>query len=59
MMRRFLIPPAVAFLVAVLTYLVIIVIAPDMYVEKALNILAAAFIGSACVTSLVLLRKQK
>jgi hypothetical protein len=56
MIRRILISLAVAFLAAVMTYLVIFVLAPTMYVEKAFNILAAAFIGSAVITLLVLIR---
>jgi hypothetical protein len=56
MIRRILISLAVAFLAAVMTYLAIFVLAPTMYVEKAFNILAAAFIGSAVITLLVLIR---
>jgi hypothetical protein len=58
MIRGMLIALGVAFLVAVLVYLAIAVLAPGMYVEKAFNILAAAFIGSAVVTSLVLMRRR-
>lgn len=50
-MKRTFISLCVAFVVAVLVYLAL---PPTMYVEKALNILAAAFAGSAVVTSLVL-----
>lgn len=55
-MRGMLVALGVAFLAAVLTYLAIPVLAPEMYVEKAFNILAAAFIGAAVVTPLVLRR---
>lgn len=55
MIRGMLIALGVAFLATALVYLAILVLAPGMYVEKAFNILAAAFIGSAVVTSLVLM----
>jgi hypothetical protein len=50
-MKRTFISLAVGFLVAALVYLAL---PATMYVEKAFNILAAAFIGSAVLTSLVL-----
>jgi hypothetical protein len=59
MRRKVLISLAIAFLAAVLTYLAIVVLAPDMYVEKAFNLLAAAFIGTAGLTSLVLIRRRR
>lgn len=59
MIRGILVALGVAFLVAALAYLAIIVLAPEMYVEKAFNILAAAFIGAAVVTSLVLMRRRR
>lgn len=59
MMRRILVSLAVAFLAAVMAYLAIFVLAPTMYVEKAFNILAAAFIGSAVITLLVLIRASR
>jgi hypothetical protein len=58
-MKRIFISLGVAFLVSVLTYLGIFVLAPDMYVEKAFNLLFAAFIGSAAITSLVLMRRRR
>jgi len=58
-MRRILISLAVAFLTAVITYLAICVLAPTMYVEKAFNILAAAFVGSTVITLLVLIRANQ
>jgi hypothetical protein len=59
MIRRVLIPLGAALLAAALTYLAIVVLAPDMYVEKAVNLLAAAFIVTAGVTLLVLMRRQR
>ncbi|WP_230029955.1 hypothetical protein, partial [Massilia sp. Bi118] len=59
MMRTALISLGAAFLTAVITYFAILVLAPTMYAEKAFNILFAAFIGSAVVTSIVLIRKQR
>jgi hypothetical protein len=56
-MKRTFISLGVAFLVAALVYLAIASFAPTMYVEKAFNILAAVFIGSAVVTLLILMRK--
>jgi uncharacterized membrane protein YhhN len=53
-MKRTFISLVVAFLVAALVYISIFFFDPGMYVEKAFNILAAAFIGSAVVTSLLL-----
>lgn len=50
---------AVALLVAVLTYLAILLLAPEMYVEKAGNIIVLAFIGAAVVTSLLLMRRRR
>lgn len=59
MIRKILISLGVALLVAVLAYLAIVVLAPGMYVEKALNILAALFVASAGITSLVLIRRGR
>lgn len=59
MMRRILISLGMAFLVAALVYVAIVVLAPSMYAEKALNILAAAFIGTAGITLIVLMRRQR
>lgn len=59
MIRKTLITLGVAFLVAMLTYLAIVVLAPGMYVEKALNILAAVFLAAGVITSLVLMRRQR
>jgi uncharacterized membrane protein len=56
MMRTF-ISLGVAFLVAALVWLTIIVFAPTMYVEKAGNIIVVAFIGAAVVTLLALMRR--
>lgn len=53
-MKRTFISLGVAFLVVVFVYLGLGVVAPDIYVEKALNILVAAFVGSAVITALVL-----
>jgi hypothetical protein len=53
-MKRTFISLGVAFLVAVLVYFGLGVVAPDIYVEKALNILVAAFVGSAVITAFVL-----
>jgi hypothetical protein len=53
-MKRTFISLGVAFLVAALVYLAIFIFAPTMYVEKAFNILAVAFIGSAVFVALVL-----
>jgi hypothetical protein len=50
-MKRTFVSLAVGFLVAVIVYLAL---PPTMYVEKALNILVAAFVGSAVVTAFVL-----
>lgn len=50
-MKNTLISLAVAFLVAVLVYLVL---PSKMYVEKAFNIIVLSFIGSAILTALVL-----
>lgn len=58
MIRKILISLGVAFLVAVLAYLAIVVLAPSMYVEKALNILAAVFMVAG-ITSLVLIRRRR
>lgn len=58
MMQKILISLGVAFLVALITYLSIFMLAPTMYVEKAFNILVAAFLGSACLTLALLMRKQ-
>ena len=58
-MKRTFISLGVAFLVAALVYISIFFFDPGMYVEKAFNILVAAFVGSAVVTSLVLRRKRK
>lgn len=57
-MKRTLISLGVAFLVAALVWLTIIVFTPTMYVEKAGNIIVLAFIGAAVVTSLLLRRKR-
>jgi hypothetical protein len=59
MIGRTLISLGVALLVAVLAYLAIVVLAPGMYVEKALNILAAVFMASAGITLLALARRGK
>lgn len=53
-MKRTVISLCVAFLVAVAVYFGLGVVAPDIYVEKAFNILVAAFVSSAVVTSLLL-----
>jgi hypothetical protein len=58
MIRRILISLGAAFLAAMIAYLAIIVLAPTMYVEKAFNFLAAAFIGTGGVTWLVLMRRR-
>jgi Zn-dependent protease with chaperone function len=50
-MKHTFISLCVAFLIAVLVYLAL---PSTMYVEKAFNILAAAFIGAGVVTSLLL-----
>lgn len=50
-MKNTLISLAVAFLVAVLVYLVL---PAKMYVEKAFNIIVLSFISSAVLTALVL-----
>lgn len=57
-MKRMFISLGVAFLVAALVWLTIIVFAPNMYVEKAGNIIVLAFIGAAVVTSLLSGRKR-
>jgi uncharacterized membrane protein YhhN len=44
----------VAFFVATLVYIAIFFLDPGMYVERALNILVGAFVGSGVVTALVL-----
>jgi hypothetical protein len=44
--------------VAVLTDLAIVVLAPGMYVEKALNILAVVFMVAG-ITTLVLVRRRR
>jgi hypothetical protein len=59
MIRRILISLAVAFVAAVITYLAIFVLAPTMYVEKAFNILAAAFVGSTVITFVLLMRRRR
>lgn len=58
MIRLILISLGVAILAAALAYLAIVVLAPDMYVEKAFNVLAVAFIGGAVTTSVALMRKR-
>lgn len=58
-MKCTLISLGVATLVAILAYLAILVLAPEMYVEKAGNIIVLAFIGAAVVTSLVLMRRRR
>jgi hypothetical protein len=58
MIRKILISLGVAFLVAVLAYLAIVVLAPGMYVEKALNILAAVFMVAG-ITTLMLVRRRR
>jgi hypothetical protein len=55
-MKRTFISLGVAFLVVVIVYLAL---PPNMYVEKAFNILVAAFVGSAVVTALVLGRRGR
>lgn len=55
-MKRAIISLAVAFLVAVLVY---VALPPEMYVEKAGNIIVLAFIGAAVVTFLMLKPRQK
>jgi hypothetical protein len=58
MIRKLLISFGIAFLSVIIAYVAIFVFAPTMYVEKAFNILAATFLGSAVVTSLVLMRRR-
>jgi hypothetical protein len=58
MIRKILIALGVAFLVALVAYLAIVMLAPGMYVEKALNILAAVF-TVAGITTLVLVRRRR
>jgi hypothetical protein len=58
MIRSLLISLGVAFLVATIAYVAIFVLAPTMYVEKAFNILAATFFGTAVVTLLMLMRRR-
>lgn len=58
MIRVTLISLSVAFLAAVLSYLAIAILTPTMYVEKAVNILAAVFVVSAGITLLVLIRRR-
>lgn len=50
-MKHTLISLCIAFVAAVFAYLAL---PPTIYVEKALNILVAVFIGSGVVTSLLL-----
>lgn len=59
MMRTALISLGAAFLMAVITYLAMLLLAPTMYAEKAFNILCAAFVGSAVVTSIALIRRRR
>jgi hypothetical protein len=59
MMRRLLISLGVALLVTAFAYGAIFVLAPTMYVEKAFNILAATFLGSAVVTLLMPMRRRR
>ena len=58
MIRKALIALGAAFLACVLTYVAIVVFAPEMYVERAFHILVAAFVGTAVVTSLMLMRRR-
>jgi hypothetical protein len=53
-MKRTFISLGVAFLLAFLEWLTIVVFAPTMNVEKAGNIIVLSFIGTAVVTSLLL-----
>jgi hypothetical protein len=53
-MKRTFISLGVAFLVAVVVWLTIVIFAPTMNVEKAGNIIVLSLIGSAVVTALVL-----
>jgi drug/metabolite transporter superfamily protein YnfA len=58
-MKRTFTSLGVAFLVASLAWLTIIVFTPTMYVEKAGNIIVLAFIGAAIITFMALRRRQK
>lgn len=53
-MKRTLISLGVAFLLAFLEWLTMVIFAPAMNVEKAFNIIVLSFIVSAVVTSLAL-----
>lgn len=55
---KILISLGVAFLATLITYLSILMVAPTMYLEKAFNVLAAVFLGSASLTLALLMRKQ-
>jgi hypothetical protein len=52
---RLLISLGVASMAVIAAYVTIVALAPTMYVEKAFNILAATFLGSAVVTFLILM----
>ena len=59
-MKRAFISLGVAFLVATLVYISIFLFDPGMYVEKAFNILVAAFVGAGIITALALgLRERR
>jgi hypothetical protein len=58
-MKRTFISLGVAFLVVALVYVSIFFFDPGMNVEKAFNIIVLSFIGSAVVTSLVLMLRGR